>query len=318
MSTPASASPTHSAAVTQHTREIRLISHSSLFYWWPVWVFGFLFALWTLIENNRLAVLPSETIVVKRALANPDSEGKTVYETMVYPTQGGKASDGHQLSKITHKLEGAEREAAIKTLAEKPDDKAEVSILTPRVSAKSWMGPSYLILLCLVIVITNVPLRGLWSLIAVIACVTGSLFISLFGWWDDIFAAFYGLHVFINMAGYLMIAVVVFAAWALATFVFDNRSYIIFTPGQIKVCEQIGGREKVYDTTGMTVEKHRDDWFRHIFLGFGSGDMSVRTAGADRHEIVMPNVALIGFKIGPIEQLLRERQTVKVSEAPGN
>ena len=191
-----------------------------------------------------------------------------------------------------------------------------MSRLTPRVSAKSWMGPSYLILLCLVIVITNVPLRGLWSLIAVIACVTGSLFISLFGWWDDIFAAFYGLHVFINMAGYLMIATVVFIAWALATFVFDNRSYIIFTPGQIKVCEQIGGREKVYDTTGMTVEKHRDDWFRHIFLGFGSGDMSVRTAGADRHEIVMPNVSLIGFKIGPIEQLLRERQLVKANEAP--
>ena len=113
-------------------------------------------------------------------------------------------------------------------------------------------------------------------------------------------------------AGYLFLASVVFGGWAMAVFVFDKRSYIIFSPGQIKVCEQIGGREKVYDTTGMTIDKLRDDWFRHIFLGFGSGDLSVRTAGADRHEIVMPNVALIGFKIGPIEQLLRERQTTKV------
>ena len=316
MSTSTPGSPAHSAAGTPQTREIRLISHSSLFYWWPVWLFGFIFSLWTLVENNRLAILPSETIIVKNKLANPGPDGKPVFETLVYPTHNSKAADGHQLNKITHELKGTERDEAVKTLAVKPDEASEVSRLTPRVSAKSWMGPSYLILLCLVIVITNVPLRGLWSLIAVIACVTGSLFISLFGWWDDIFAAFYGLHVFINMAGYLMIATVVFIAWALATFVFDNRSYIIFTPGQIKVCEQIGGREKVYDTTGMTVEKHRDDWFRHIFLGFGSGDMSVRTAGADRHEIVMPNVSLIGFKIGPIEQLLRERQLVKANEAP--
>jgi hypothetical protein len=64
----------------------------------------------------------------------------------------------------------------------------------------------------------------------------------------------------------------------------------------------------------MTVEKHRDDWFRHIFLGFGTGDLSVRTAGADRNEILMPNVALIGFKIDPIQQLIRQRQ---VDTTPG-
>jgi hypothetical protein len=132
--------------------------------------------------------------------------------------------------------------------------------------------------------------------------------ISLFRWWDDILNAFYGLHVFINLAGYLLLSTALCVAWALATFVFDRRSYIVFTPGQIRVVEQIGSRERTYDTTGMTVEKHRDDWFRHIFLGFGSGDLSVRTAGADRNEIVMPNVALIGFKIDPIQQLIRQRQ----------
>ena len=65
----------------------------------------------------------------------------------------------------------------------------------------------------------------------------------------------------------------------------------------------------------MTIEKRRDDWFRHIFLGFGSGDMVIRTAGADRHEILMPNVALIGFKIDPIQQLMRQRQ---IETAPGH
>ena len=34
----------------------------------------------------------------------------------------------------------------------------------------------------------------------------------------------------------------------------------------------------------------------------------MRTAGADRNEILMPNIALIGFKIDPIQQLIRQRQ----------
>ncbi len=34
--------------------------------------------------------------------------------------------------------------------------------------------------------------------------------------------------------------------------------------------------------------------------------MTIRTAGADRHEIVMPNIALIGFKIDPIQHLIRQ------------
>ena len=47
----------------------------------------------------------------------------------------------------------------------------------------------------------------------------------------------------------------------------------------------------------MTIEKRRDDWFRHIFLGFGSGDLVVRTAGADRHDILMPTSPSSGSKL---------------------
>ena len=67
-------------------------------------------------------------------------------------------------------------------------------------------------------------------------------------------------------------------------------------------------RYRILHRVSELIEKHRDDWFRHIFLGFGSGDLSVRTAGADRNEILMPNIALIGFKIDPIQQLIRQRQ----------
>jgi hypothetical protein len=275
------------------SKEIRIYSHSGLFYWWPVWVFGFLFALWTWVEGNRLAIVPNDSVIVNEG---NDSRKIVIEGNWDYMTRVSRPATDKEAQEYL-------------ALAKHHEDKDKtLRRFGPHVSSKPWMGPIFLMILCLVIIITNVPLRGLWSLVVTISLVMIALIISLFGWWDDIFSKLFDLHVFINMAGYLFIASVVFTGWAIATFIFDKRSYIIFTPGQIKVCEQLGGREKVYDTTGMTIEKHRDDWFRHIFLGFGSGDLSVRTAGADRHEIIMPNVALVGFKIGPIEQLLRERQ----------
>jgi hypothetical protein len=278
-------------------KEIRIYSHSSLFYWWPVWVVGFFFALWTTLEGNRLAIVPGDSTVV---VAN-NNDGKKI--ATIYLT-----GDGHQMKENLRDASESEKTDFAKS---NQNINGEVQKLKPRISHKPWMGPLFVFLLCLVIIITNVPLRGLWSLVTIISFVVLALIVSLFGWWDSIFNALDGLHIYINLAGYLFISTFLCVAWFVSVYIFDKRSYIIFTAGQIKVCEQVGGREKVYDTTGMTIEKQRDDWFRHIFLGFGSGDMSVRTAGADRHEIVMPNVSFIGFKIGPIEQLLRQKQVAK-------
>jgi hypothetical protein len=275
--------------------EIRVYSHSPLFYWWPVWLFGFIFALITLMDGDRLVIVPGNALLVK------DKVGEEIRHT-VYAPPGGDP-----MGQLVERASPAEKQE-LKRVSPNLPDTDEAYKIKPRVSPRSWMGPCFLFILILVVVITNVPLRGLWSLVVLIGLVVFALLISLFKWWDDILGALYGLHVYINLAGYLVLATVLFVAWLVATFIFDRRSYIIFTPGQIRVCEEIGARERTYDTTGMTIEKHRDDWFRHIVLGFGTGDLSVRTAGADRHEILMPNVAMIGFKIEPIQQLIRQRQ----------
>ena len=86
---------------------------------------------------------------------------------------------------------------------------------------------------------------------------------------------------------------------------------MIFTPGQFKVCTEIGGGEKVYDTTGMTIEKQRSDLFRHWILGLGSGDLIVNTSGAQAHHFDLPNVLFIGRKVQQIEEMLRERAVVR-------
>ena len=292
------AGPIPPADTTAGFDEIRIYSHSPLFYWWPVWLFGFIFALITLIDNDRMAIVPSDSLLVKEKV-----EGGKIRTTIYSPVD-----EQDLMAKTTTKATEEDRKRLAAKNANFPDKTEEAFEIHPRVSARSWIGPTYLIILTLVIIITSVPLRGLWSLVVLIGLVVLALMISLFKWWDGILGALYGLHIFINLAGYLMLSVAIFIGWAVATFIFDRRSYLVFTPGQIRVCEEIGSRERTYDTTGMTIEKHRDDWFRHIFLGFGSGDLSVRTAGADRNEILMPNIALIGFKIDPIQQLIRQRQ----------
>ncbi|HKB04716.1 MAG TPA: hypothetical protein VKD90_21005 [Gemmataceae bacterium] len=290
------------ADTTPDFDEIRVYSHSPLFYWWPVWLFGFIFSLITLMDNYRMAIVPGDSLLVK----DPVGQGEVRYNIYGVPDQD-------RMERLLREATPEERQTVAQRNPNLPPAGAANKI-RPHVSPRSWMGPAYLIILFLVIIITSVPLRGLWSLVVLIGLVVIALLISLFKWWDDILNAFYGLHVFINLAGYLLLSTALLIAWLVATFIFDRRSYIVFTPGQIRVVEEIGSRERTYDTTGMTVEKHRDDWFRHIFLGFGTGDLSVRTAGAERNEIVMPNVALIGFKIDPIQQLIRQRQ---VDTTPG-
>ena len=105
----------------------------------------------------------------------------------------------------------------------------------------------------------------------------------------------------------MFIALAILIIWIVAVYIFDRRTYIIFTPGQVKVCEHIGASVRTYDTVGLNFEKQRDDLFRHIILGFGSGDLIVRTTGAERSEIKIQNVLMIGSKLKEVESLLRER-----------
>src|SRR5207248_11071456 len=42
-------------------QEIRIVSHSNLFYWWPVWAVGFIMALITGFSGFTLATVPVGT-----------------------------------------------------------------------------------------------------------------------------------------------------------------------------------------------------------------------------------------------------------------
>jgi ABC-type multidrug transport system fused ATPase/permease subunit len=262
-------------------QEIRVYQHSQLFYWWPVWLCGFVMAIWTWIDGHRMAIVPADTQVQRTEAGN----------TFLLKTE----------SKNTQMLD----EAAARS-------KANQRAFPLHVAQNSRLGAIFTIVLLLVIVITNMPLRGLWSVIIIVAVILISIILALADMWDRIFLTLGNLHIYINMAGYFLISIGLFVMWVIAVFFFDRQTYMIFAPGQLRVCLEIGGGETTYDTMGMTIQKYRDDLFRHWILGLGSGDLTVRTAGAQSHEFPMHNVLNVSSKLKQIEAMQREKQTVQV------
>src|SRR5436190_6498706 len=61
MATTPTVQPDHSHPILPHAREMRVYSHSTLFYWWPVWAVGFLMAMLTFLDGDRMLLVPSRT-----------------------------------------------------------------------------------------------------------------------------------------------------------------------------------------------------------------------------------------------------------------
>lgn len=260
-------------------REITLISHSMLFYWWPIWLLGYIMALMTYFEDHRLAIVPAGS----KLSVEKETDTTIEYHLAVFkPT--------------TRSLENA------KVATESP---GEGDIFRARISQRAWMGPVFCVVLLLTVVITNVPLRGLWSFLVILLLVVMVLLVTILHGWDSLLAAVFNLHIHINMAGYLFIATAVFTLWVVSVFIFDQRTYMTVEPGQIRLCEHVGASIRNLDAAGLEFEKQRDDLFRHWLLGFFSGDLIIHLP--DKSQIRLPNVLWIGWRLEAVQQLLREK-----------
>jgi hypothetical protein len=266
---------------------VKVISHSPLLYWWPVWACGFIMAALTWIDGSVMATVPDGTTYRQEVISTTNSKGDKVRENRWI---------------LDTKRTPGEKD-------EQPND--------PRlhVARNKSLGVIFFTVLLLVVFITNVPLRGMWSILIVVLVVLISLILHLAGWWARIVDTLTLLDVRINMGGYLFVSIALCALWALTVMVFDRRIYIVFTPGQFRVCTEIGGGEKVYDTMGMKLEKQQSDLFRHYVLGLGAGDLTVKTAGATQEHFDLHNVLWINSKVQKIEDMLQKRKVVESSKS---
>jgi len=292
--------------------EIRVYSHSNVFYWWPVWAIGFLMGLWTLFgDGHHLVPVPADAEAyhvadVKWTTVQPAESSDKVKETVA---KEAKDRDVIVLPPATEKQK--QNKIVGDLPRETPENVAPKPIKRlPHIAHNSTPGVVFCAVLLLVITITNVPLRGMWSILVIITLALLAVILALLGMWERIVNVVSLLDIRINAGGYFFISGVLFAIWAGAVFAFDRQTYIIFSPGQFKVCQAIGDAETAYDATGLSVQKQRSDLFRHYILGLGSGDLVVKTTGAQAHHFELPNVLFLGLKTQQIENVVRKRPQV--------
>ena len=260
-------------------REIRVYGHSNMFFWWPVWVAGFVMAILTYMDGHVLAVVPEGT-QKESGQVLPGEKGPR--DVLVAP--------------------------AGETVPPLPGAKNGENSPGLRIAASNNLGVVFIGVLLFVIVVSNYLFRGLVSIIVVALLAIIGLTLALLNLWDPILAWLGGLDIRMNAEGYLAIAIPLCLIWFFTTFIYDHYTYMIVTRGQVRIRESIGDGEMAVDSSGLLLDKKRNDIFRHWILGLGAGDLHIKTAGPSNIDFQLPNVLLIGLKLARIQDLLREKE----------
>lgn len=273
MSIPTPATP--SRGPSDRPPVLKVVSHTGLIYYWPLWLVGFILAGLTYVEGGRLAVVPPGTTVKQ---VQP---GK-VYELTVAgrPTQ---------------------------TLAQAAEASASGQEAFPvRIGRSKDYGMVYVVVLLVVIFGSSVPLRGLASAVAVLLILLVTVLFAFLKWWTPILDYLGGLQVEISLAGYLLPSVVLLVLWLATAFLYDPLRYMVFTPGQFVVHKEVGDLREVYDTAQVEAEKRRTDLFRHWVLGLGAGDLIIKVP-SQALQIELPNVLFVSRRVTEIANLMKTK-----------
>jgi flagellin-like protein len=280
MSNPIPSTPV-SVVTDDRPAEVVIVSHSPLFYWWPVWLVGFLMAGLSYWQGEQVAFVPPGT-VAERGVRVEGQDGPR--DVLIAPA-------GQQLPSVT--------------------ETDELKQPRLRMAASNNPGIIWALTLCLVIVVTHIEMRGVWSILALVLLVAATVVLAVLGLWDPILRWIGVIDIHINAFGYLSISLFLFVIWLLMFLVIDRLKYMVFTRGRLRVRKAIGEGEKVFDMRGMMFKRHRDDMFRHWLLGFGTADLTVFTSGANAQQIEMPNVLGVGRKLDLINTMLQELEVIK-------
>ena len=225
--------------------ELRIYSHSRLFYWWPVWVVGFLIALLTYTEGSLV----------------------------------------------------------------------EINGVKMWMSSSKNPGVLFTVLIMLTILFTNVSMRGVISVVAILFVMFITVLFAYLRWWDEILSWIPYLSIHMNMGFYVFFSLAVFIMWFMAFFVFDRLKFWRVRPGQMTQEYVIGGADKSWDTRGMVAELLPQDLFRNWIFGLGSGDMHLIVTGARSEELIVPNVLFARRKVRAIQKLIAVKPDQLVEHA---
>tara|TARA_B100001250_G_scaffold413912_1_gene449732 strand:+ start:2483 stop:3460 length:978 start_codon:yes stop_codon:yes gene_type:complete len=165
----------------------------------------------------------------------------------------------------------------------------------------------HLVVMAVVIFFTSVNLRGVWAMVFAVSAIALGLAFSVWDVWEPILKRLGDLKLYVNSDFYRAMGVVIFIPWLFVVFVFDLRRYFHFRPSQVTMVHEIGEGEKTFDSFGVVMEKHRDNYVQHMALGFGSGDLSISTHGGDSDVITFRNVFRINRVLKEVSKIREKR-----------
>jgi hypothetical protein len=296
-------------------KPFKLFKRSPIIYWWPIWVAAFVMALLSYWDGGYMVWVPPGT-EAKRDWPVETEPGRTQpREGLLLPSAGGGQAP-HLLS------------------APAPGT-GEPQQPEVRMARGRYLGFAFVFVTALVLLHSGVLMRGyvsyLSALIGVIVLLVIPLIEAYFpgiGLWGWIKYLVYDVfHIYISMQGYLFLGAFFLLVWLFSLLVYDRRTYIMVTPGQFCVRQEIGQGELIYDVTLMMFERKRDDFFRHKILGLGfldylrrylklnflpsgTGDLVFRLSGAQGQVIDWPNVWDVERKLQILRHTLAEREVV--------
>lgn len=212
-------------------REVVLVGHSSLFYWWPVWALSLFLGVHSLMFGREIAIdeFPGEKVI-----------------------------------------------------------------------ASNSAGLVFLGVLLLVILFTNVRMRGMASVAMLLTGALAVVSLAYFEVLDDIARAVPQLSVHMNAGFFLLFGTLLFLMWTAQFFFFDQLTYYRIRAGQLTEERLIGGGERSYDAGGMQFEQLDKDFFRHNLLGLGAGDLLLHVPGRKR-PLEVSNVLWVERRVDEIQ-----------------
>lgn len=165
-----------------------------------------------------------------------------------------------------------------------------------------YLGLLFILIMIAVIAITSINIRGLWVVILALLLLLFGALVYITQSFPLVIAFFENLKIFMSYHSYLTIAMTLSLLWVMTVFVYDRRRYAEFRSSQFTVVEEVGDKMKSFDTKGMTITRERDNFFQHVLLGFGSGDVVVIPAHGDK--VFCHNVLKVNRVIADIQSLL--------------
>jgi hypothetical protein len=183
------------------------------------------------------------------------------------------------------------------------------------VHSEAWVGVSFVAVMLIVAFFTNYRLKGAASFIAILVVALAAFIMYNLGWWEVVLRIFPTLLIYMNLAFYLSMSTILLAAWALATFVLDSLTYWEFTPGQVTRRNLLGEGSESYDAHGLHIDRVADDILINKvlglrFLGYGTADLKLMTAGAARDRFTIENVWRANLRDEQIRELAVVRPAV--------